>query len=286
MSLDLTIRQKGIIKKTLPISVILGDRLHFGSYDYAWRLEYEKLSENEFIAFLPDALARGFSVTWNSEEKQSIEMRMLTPTSREEIREFYAAVSRIMDYWNADLFVEGEKISLKKWTAGIDDYIDFNTRALNSYCEAVIKDSENAMTFFSAFWPLTIGQEEASRFMDNPEAFEAWMHERLSIDAFYSAPMFYEEDGHIYGRYLFLEDCRTILPTNPSVPFGVNDPDTGKKLICNDFRVGVYPREGDILADVDFGQFIDRLPADQVSRYDEKSVLIEPIGLSDLKKLF
>ena len=286
MSLELTIQQKGFAKKTLPLSVILGDKLSYGSYDYAWRLEYDKLSEREFTAFLPNALARGFSVTWNSEEKQSIQMRMLTPTSREEIREFYAAVSRIMEYWNANLFVEGQKISLKKWISGIDDYIAFNTDALNGYCKATMKDENGGMTFFSAFWPLSIGQEEASRFLNNPDAFEAWMHERQSIDAFYTAPMFYEEDGNVFGRYLFLEDCRCIFPKEPSVPFGVSDPDTGKKLSCSEFRVGVYPKKGDILADVDFEEFINRLPADKVSRYDEKRILIEPIDMSDLKKLF
>ena len=81
MSVDLTITQKGLFPKTLPLSVILGDRLRYGSYDAAWRLEQGKLAEGEFIAYLPDAIGRGFSVTWSDREKHRVELRLLSPTA-------------------------------------------------------------------------------------------------------------------------------------------------------------------------------------------------------------
>jgi len=283
MSLDITITQKGLFKKTLPLEVILGNRLSYGSYDYAWRLEEGKTEENMFTAFLPDALARGFSVTWNCEEKQCVGLRLLTPTAREEIREFYSAVMRIMNYWNADLTVDGEKTSLRKWAGGMGDYIEFNTRALDDYCRGVIDGSSNVMTFFSALWPLTVGRDEAEKFAGDPDAFERWMHEKQSVDAYCAAPMFFGKDGTVVGRYVFVENCRCIFPKEPSVPFGLNDAATGKALECGEYMVGICPEEGEGISEtVGFGEFLSRLPSGKVSRYDGKSLLIEPVALDEL----
>ena len=96
MSLDVTIKQTGLFKKTLPLSVLLGDRLHYGWDDDGVRLQQGQLADDGFVAFLPDAIARGFSMTWNAQETQHVELHLPSPTSREEIRDFYATVQRVM----------------------------------------------------------------------------------------------------------------------------------------------------------------------------------------------
>ena len=286
MSVDLTITQKGLFKKTLPLSVILGDRLHYGSYDAGWRLEQGKMGDKEFTAFLPDAIARGFSVTWNAQEKHRVDIRLLSPTGREEIREFYATVGRIMQYWNADLWVEGEKVSFDHWMAGLNDFIDFNTRALHSFCKKINDGESKELTLFSAFWPQTVGEEEALRFADNPNAFEAWLHEKQSVDAYYATPRFYQTDGGIVGRYALSEDCRSIFPLTPSVPFGLTDPGTGKQLDCDNYQVAIFSStEDEIIGELSFDSFIQRLPSEKITRYDKKNNLIAPLSLGELQKI-
>lgn len=286
MSVDLTITQKGLFKKTLPLTVILGDRLHYGSYDAGWRMEQGKLAENEFTAFLPDSIARGFSVTWNAREKHRVDVRLLSPTGRKEIREFYAAVGRIMKYWNADLWVDCEKVSFDHWMAGLNDFIDFNTRTLHSFCRKINDGESEELTLFSAFWPLTIGKEEALRFEEDPDAFEAWLHEKQSVDAYYASPVFCQPDAGIIGRYVLIENCRSIFPLTPSVPFGLTDSDTGRQLVCNDYHVDVFSStENKIIGELSFDLFIQRLPSEKVTRYDKNNNLIAPLSLGELQKI-
>ena len=286
MSVDLTITQKALFPKTLPLSVILGDKLRYGRYDAAWRLERGKLAEEEFIAYLPDAIGRGFSVTWNAREKRRVELRLLSPTGRAEIREFYAAVGRIMGYWHADLRVDGEKLRCDRWMAGMDDFISFNTRALRDICQKIKDGESRELTLFSALWPLTIGQEEALRFSADPAAFDTWLHEMQSIDAVYVGPRFYQTDAGIVGRYVLCEDCRSIFPLAPSVPFGLTDPGTGKQLVCDDHRVAIFSSaEEKILGELPFDRFLRRLPADKLARYDEHCVLIAPLSHSECKTI-
>ena len=286
MSVDLTITQKGLFKKTLPLSVILGDRLHYGSYDDSWRLKNGELAEREFIAYLPDAIARGFSVTWNNLEKHSVDMRLLTPTGREEIKEFYAAVSRIMKYWNADLLVEGEKVSLERWTAGSGDYIDFNTRVLHDICQKIEDGEIREYTLFSALWPLTIGKEEAHSFIDDPGAFDSWLSEKQSIDVYYAGPRFYRTENGIIGRYVLSENVRSVFPLKPEVPFGMTDPETGNQLKCDNFLVSFFSFTKDgFIGELNYDSFIRRLPSEKTSRYDQKNCIIEQMDLGELQEL-
>ena len=286
MSVDLTITQKGLFKKTLPLTVILGDRLHYGSYDAGWRMEQGKLAENEFTAFLPDSIARGFSVTWNAREKHRVDIRLLSPTSRVEIKEFYAAVGRIMQYWNADLWVEGEKVSFDRWMAGLNDFIDSNTRALHCFCKRINDGESEELTLFSAFWPLTVAKEEALRFEDDPDAFEAWLHEKQSVDAYYVSPRFYQTDAGIIGRYVLKENCRSIFPLTPSVPFGLTDSGTGQQLVCNDYQVDIFSStEDEIIGKLSFDLLIQRLPSEKITRYDKNNYLIEPLSPGEIQKI-
>lgn len=286
MSVNLTIRQKGLNKKVLPLSVILGDKLRYGRYTGGWKLEEGKLADNEFIAFLPDAVARGFSVTWNAQEKQQIVFRLLSPTGREEIREFYKTVQRIMQYWNADLFIEDERVDPNQWALGLDEFIDFNTFALRSFCRQLLEREDKQLTLLSAFWPLTLGKEDAVRFADNPDSFESWLHEKQSIDAYYASPLFYQIDGGIVGRYTVSDGIRIIFPSTPEVPFGAVDPNTGKQLKCSCFQVVILSVDSKKpVGMMDFDSFIHRLPSQNVSKYDQKSILIEPLSLLELQTI-
>ena len=58
MSIDITITQKGLLKKALPLPVILGKDLQYGALE-GERLEPGKLGEADLIAYLPEAIGRG-----------------------------------------------------------------------------------------------------------------------------------------------------------------------------------------------------------------------------------
>ena len=297
MSLDVTVTQKNLIKKALPLAVMLGNTLKCGTYDFAQRLqEGEPAPEADgFAAYSPIALGRGISVTWTQREKRRVALRLLTPTCTAEVREFFEMVKRIMGYWNATLEVEGEQMALDTWLATIDDYLAFNARALTTACEEVLSADGKNLTLFSAFWPITMGAEEARTFLGAPEpfaAFERWLHERQSVDAYYAAPQLFrvrDDEGRqtgTVGRYVFTEDCRSIFPMKPCVPFGMVDGDTGKTPECRDFRVALCSTtEKGIIGEISYDEFLARLPEGRAVRYDEKCLLIEDVHLPELRAM-
>ena len=81
MSIDITITQKGLLKKALPLPVILGKDLQYGALE-GERLEPGKLGEADLIAYLPEAIGRGIQIFWREGEKMKVELRSLTPTTR------------------------------------------------------------------------------------------------------------------------------------------------------------------------------------------------------------
>ena len=62
MSLIATVIQRGLVKKTLPLSVILGDTLRYGSLDDCFRLKRDRIESNCFVVYQPEEIGRGFLV--------------------------------------------------------------------------------------------------------------------------------------------------------------------------------------------------------------------------------
>ena len=80
MSIEVTIRQTGLFKKTLPLSVILGDELQYGRL-VGERLEPGVLAPDWFIAYNPQHIGRGFSVDWLKSEKKQVYLRLPMPST-------------------------------------------------------------------------------------------------------------------------------------------------------------------------------------------------------------
>ena len=287
MSVDLTITQRGLIKKPLPLNVILGDELAFGRYDPGWRLENGKMDDDGFIAFLPTAPARGFNVTWNAVERKRVALRLLTPTSRAEVRAFYAAVQRIARYWNGALRVEGEEIALDRWMAGLDDYLAFNEKGLSHIVQKLLDggDESHSLALFSARWPLYLGLEEARAFSRDPAAFDAWMAEKQSVAAYYAVPGFFDApEGGIVGMYTLAANQLSFLPKEPAVPFGAVNRATGEPMKCDRFMIALLSASpGEELGRMDYASVLDRLPPDKTARYDGRSLLIQPLTRDELQ---
>ena len=286
MSMDVIITQHGLRKKPLPMEVILGESLHFGRFAEGWRLEEGETDPREFTAFLPDAIARGFSVIWRPGEKRRVVLRLLTPTGEAEIREFFHMVRRIMTHWNASLNVDGTRRSLEEWESDLEGYLNFNRQAFHNQCRSILDDENGEMTYISAKWPLHMGKTEAAQFESDFPAFEAWMHRLQSMNVYYAVPQFFHDEEGISGRYTLCENCRSVFPSKPYVPFGTTDPDTKKALECNKFETALYSEtEQKTIGIVDYDTFLRKLPKSCFQRYDEMSILIEKLSLSELQAL-
>ena len=292
MSIDIVIRQKGLFKKTLPLSVILGDSLACGVYEAGFRLNPGewRSEDGEILVYDPHHKGRGFSVIWTPTQKKGVVLRALHPTCAEELKAVYATVGRITDYWSCSLEVDGNPMTPAEFQAGFSDMLEANNRYLDLFIEESIdKEQYESMTLFSAFWPLEFGAKEAAEVRDAPEGapsrFAGWLHEMQSIDTYYAVAGYMEEDDGIIGRFAFTEDCDSLFPVKPAVPFGVTGAD-GRPLVVSRYEVAIFSTTTQsVIATIPYDAFMTSLSPDKVSYYDAKRVRISPHSLTELKEL-
>ena len=292
MSIDIVIRQKGLFKKTLPLSVILGDSLACGVYEAGFRLNPGewRSEDGEILVYDPHHKGRGFSVIWTPTQKKGVVLRALHPTCAEELKAVYATVGRITDYWSCSLEVDGNPMTPAEFQAGFSDMLEANNRYLDLFIEESIdKEQYESMTLFSAFWPLEFGAKEAAEVRDAPEGapsrFAGWLHEMQSADTYYAVAGYMEEDDGIIGRFAFTEDCDSLFPVKPAVPFGVTGAD-GRPLVVSRYEVAIFSTTTQsVIATIPYDAFMTSLSPDKVSYYDAKRVRIAPHSLTELKEL-
>lgn len=285
MSMEITIKQKGFIKKTLPLEVILGEELQYGCLD-GLSLRRGEMTDGEFIAYHPEHIARGFSVIWTAEEKNTVELRLLTPSTREELIDFYATVERIAKYWNAKLLVDGNAMTVEQFKAGFEETVEFNRRTLKDFAGKILNGEFGTFMIFAAFFPLEMGKEEAEMFASYPDSFAGWLHEKQNVDACYASPNFYTSEQGIIGRYIFGGDTACIFPTKPYVPFYVTDPNTGKALECDDWGVLLGDAETrNIIGEITYDRFMSRVAESKKTLHYSGHILIAKMSLPEIKEL-
>lgn len=292
MSIDVVIRQKGLFKKTLPLSVILGDSLACGVYEAGLRLNPGewRSEDGEILVYHPHHKGRGFSVIWTPTQKKGVVLRALHPTCPEELEAFYAAVGRITDYWSCALEVDGNPMTPAEFQAGLPDMLEVNERYLGLFIkECLDKEQYESMTLFSAFWPLELGAKEAAEFQNAPEGaiarFAAWLHEMQSVDTYYAVAEYFEEEDGIVSRFALTEGCDSLFPVRPEVPFGVTGSD-GTPLEVSRHEVVIFSTTAQsVMATIPYDTFMLSLSPDKVSYYDAKRVRIAPHSLSELEEL-
>ncbi|MBQ3154270.1 MAG: DUF4299 family protein, partial [Clostridia bacterium] len=77
-----------------------------------------------------------------------------------------------------------------------------------------------------------------------------------------------------------------IFPKKPYIPFGLTDPDTGNALECTDWKVLLFKNmsEGPV-AEIEFAEFLSRLPAEKTQELDAELLLISPFSETDTDAL-
>lgn len=285
MSIHITVEQKLFGSQTMPLEIILGDQLHYGHFAVD-QLNDGELGETEFVAYHPDHIGRGFSVIWNPQERKRIDLRLPQPTTAEELRDFYTAVDRMVKHWDAKLTVDGSRVRPADFLAGYGEAVAFNEQIIRQFSGQVLDGKHDALTLYCTMWPLSVGRKEAEVFAADPATFARWLHEKQTVDACFASPDFYQDEAGIFGRYVFLDGVSCIFPKKPSVPFGVTDPSTGKLLECDRWLVLLaLDREKAPLCQLNYADFMDRLPKDRVVYYDADHVQVLEMSEEEIRKL-
>lgn len=284
MAIDVLIKQKLFSNKTMPLEVILGNKLHYGDY-VNYQLEIGVMGETEFIAYNPKSIGRGFSVIWNPKENKSISLRLPMPSTVQEIKDFYEAVERMVNYWNGKLIVDDHQMALANFIQGFDDMVNFNRKVIKEISQRVL-DTGHSQMLPSAMWELTIGEREAKLFLENSNDYSKWLHEKQSLGVNYKVPRFFMGPNGIFGVYLLFNDEPSLFPYRPMVPFGITDNRTGKALECKEWQLWpVIKGDKSSLCKMEYDQFMNLLPESKKKKYDDNRFLLDDFTVEDLKEL-
>ena len=109
MSIDVCIKQKGLFKKTIPLDVIVGDELAFGINDGMRMVGDDQ--EGNMIFYNPNSIGRGFHISWDEDEKNELNLRLLNPTTTDEMRSFFNCLRRITSYWKCSNLIKGKNVA-------------------------------------------------------------------------------------------------------------------------------------------------------------------------------
>lgn len=285
MSIDVLVKQKMFGGKTMPLEVILGDNLHYGNFVND-KLNEGELGESEFIAYNPQSIGRGFSVIWNPSEKKTITLRLPQPSTTQELKDFYASIERMVKYWDAKLVVDGNRLRLDSFMTSLQDMIEFNVKIIKQFSQQVLDGEHDTLTLYSTMWPLSIGKEEATLFLNNPDSYAEWLHEKQAMDVYFANPHLYAGDNGVFGRFHLMNNLPAIFPNQPTVPFGTTDPQTGKQLECNQWVILLGIEGADEpLCEMEYSKFLSLIPDSKKSRYDGSHFLLAEMSEEEIRNL-
>lgn len=282
MGVDVTITQKGLFKKTLPLEVLLGNTLNYGRFD-GLRLTEGELGEDGFVAFLPKRLARGIGIDWNTDKKDSVYLRLPFPTTLEETDAFYDLILRIMTYWkNCKVEIDGILVDENLLEESRKTNRDFSLKVLKDFCKDEEKES---LTIFCALWPIVLGDKEKERFKEAEDLkeFSNYLHEMQALDVYYAKPAIYKRREEFIGMFAITETTPSIIPISPKIPFGIELPDTGKSPVISTWYVTLVTltqeQEPYIVL---FTDLINALSSEKLSYYDNDNVVLHELSFEDI----
>ena len=238
-----------------------------------------------------DESARGFELAYDNKNKVYA-VRVFTPSSREDwllALEYIKALAKKMgteivnergetftvdniekfDYEPDILY--GIKVITENIKSGeSSNYIIFGTTRPVSFDEKMIDEINNS---------------------DSPiDTFSRIVRDIQNLDAYSANQQFYQnrEDGTIMGAYTITERVRTIIPYKPSVEFHNSD------MLKNDdiafWNMGFVVINGDEndpnsyqgVGQLDYDDFIKKLPKDKYRFIDASYILIEPLSKEEI----
>ncbi len=286
MAVDVVIRSGLLHRKPLPLSVILGENLCYGNYVND-NLLVDEMGEGDFVALHPEHIGRGISVTWQEGERREAVLSLPMPSTSRELTELFDMIRRIVKFWHGYVFLDGNPCGILTLEERLEDMIAFNHRAIRDMAERLLGEPEmKQLLLYSAAWPLYIGETEARRFSEDPEAYAGWLHDRQQIDAWHAGAEYSLSTEGVEGCYNYIDGLPAIFRWEPQPPFGAMHPETGEPLQVERWVVTLHVGEWDNeVGTIPYDAFLAALPQEKVHPYDAGGVLVDALSAEEVRAL-
>lgn len=139
---------------------------------------------------------------------------------------------------------------------------------------------------------MTFGRDMIDRIKNSKnrqDEFEKIAYEIQNLEAHEPTPAIYEKDNELIVKYMFIEKTPIILHFNPSLGYrinygnGIKDENIADWFI--DFLVQDEKEGAKIMENINYSEFIGKLPKEKYRFIDETSIFIEPLEKEEINGL-
>ena len=235
--------------------------------------------------------ARGFELSYDTEYNNYV-VRIFTPSSREDWLLALEYIKALAKEFDSEILNERGEV----YTAGNIDKFDYESDILYGIkviTENIKSGESDTYVIFGTTRPVSFNEEMVDEInnSNNPiDTFSRIVRNIQNLDAYSANQRFYknDEDERIMGAYSLTENVRTILPYKPSVEFHNLD------IVKNDdiafWNIGFVTINGDendpnsyqVIGQLDYNDFIKKLPKDKYRFIDASYILVEPLSKEEI----
>ena len=235
--------------------------------------------------------SRGFELSYDTQYNNYI-VRIFTPSSREDWLLALEYIKALAKEFDSEILNERGEV----YTAGNIDKFDYESDILYGIkviTENIKSGESDTYVIFGTTRPVSFNEEMVDEInnSNNPiDTFSKIVRNIQNLDAYSANQRFYknDEDERIMGAYSLTENVRTILPYKPSVEFHNLD------IVKNDdiafWNIGFVTIDGDkndpnsyqVVGQLDYNDFIKKLPKDKYRFIDASYILVEPLSKEEI----
>ena len=231
--------------------------------------------------------ARGFELYYDNKNK-NYSIRVFTPSSREDWLLALEYIKALAKKFDSKIISEtGEEYT-------VDNIDKFNYEGdilygIDGISSRVKGENSTLYSIFGVNRIVSFNQEMIDKIenSNNPiDTFSNIVKEIQYLDAFSANQRFFrnKEDGKIIGAYTLTQNLRTILPYKPSVEFENSDMVKNEDIAF--WNIGLVTIDGDendpnsyqVVGQLDYNDFIKKLPKDKYHFIDASYILVEPLS--------
>ena len=235
--------------------------------------------------------ARGFELSYDTKYYNYV-VRIFTPSSREDWLLALEYIKALAKEFDSEILNERGEV----YTAGNIDKFDYESDILYGIkviTENIKSEESDTYVIFGTTRPVSFNEEMVDEInnSNNPiDTFSRIVRNIQNLDAYSANQRFYknDEDERIMGAYSLTENVRTILPYKPSVEFHNLD------MVKNDdiafWNIGFVTIDGykndpnsyQVVGQLDYNDFIKKLPKDKYRFIDASYILVEPLSKEEI----
>ena len=231
--------------------------------------------------------ARGFELYYDNKNK-NYSIRVFTPSSREDWLLALEYIKALAKKFDSKIISEtGEEYTVDN----IDkfDYEGDILYGIEGISSRVKGEDSTLYSIFGINRIVSFNQEMIDKIENSNspiDTFSNMVKEIQYLDAFLANQRFFrnKEDGKIIGTYTLTQNLRTILPYKPSVEFENSDMVKNEDIAF--WNIGLVTIDGDendpnsyqVVGQLDYNDFIKKLPKDKYHFIDASYILVEPLS--------